>query len=108
MIRFARIARATKYKSLANRIASDLKPIFGHRDRGIKTYRTLEGGTRPESCPWKAWTFDSQMQVFQRVSVEKGQIQRAPDFHPPRLIFGDLTPPPIPVSNILKVKIVKP
>ena len=32
--------------------------FFGDRDRGVKTYRTLEGrGTRRESCPWKAWTF---------------------------------------------------
>ena len=32
---------------------------------GVKTYRTLEGGgTRPESCPWKAWTFDPQIEGF--------------------------------------------
>ena len=32
---------------------------------GVKTYRTPGGGgTRPESCPWKAWTFDPQYEGF--------------------------------------------
>ena len=64
--------------------------------RGVKMYRTLEGGgTRPESCPCKAWTFDPQMRSFYRNSIEKGQISGPPknqNFHPPLLIFGDLTP----------------
>ena len=35
------------------------------RPGGVKTYRTLEGGgTRPESCPCKAWTFDPQIEDF--------------------------------------------
>ena len=37
------------------------RPVKG----GVKTYRTVEGGgggTRPESCPWKAWTFDPQIE----------------------------------------------
>ena len=66
---------------------------------GVKTYRTLEGGgTRPESCPCKAWTFflTPKLRIFYRNSVRKGQISGAPksqNFHPPPLIFGDLTPP---------------
>ena len=37
-------------------------PNFGDRDRGgVKTYRRLEGGNSPESCPSKTWTFDPQI-----------------------------------------------
>ena len=69
---------------------------------GVKTYRTLEGGgTRPESCPWKAWTFDPQIGDFLwnlcRKGLNFGRPWKFEIFTPPR-IFGDLTPP-IPVSK---------
>ena len=43
---------------------------------GVKTYRTLEGegGTRPESCPSKTWTFGPKLAIFYRISVERGQF----------------------------------
>ena len=60
---------------------------------GVKTYRAPEkGGTRPESCPWKAWTFDPQIEDFLLNLCRKGSNSRPP------IIFGDLTPP-IPVSK---------
>ena len=64
---------------------------------GVKTYRTLEGGggTRPESCPWKAWTFGPQIEISQGISVEKGQIQGHPKIE---------NSPPYP-KNLLRQKI---
>ena len=40
---------------------------------GVKMYRALEGGgTRPESCPWKAWTFDPEIEDFLQNLCRKG------------------------------------
>ena len=61
--------------------------IIGNRDRGVKTYRTLEGGgTCPESCPSKTWTFDPQIDDFLKNLCRKGSISGAPGnskFSPP-------------------------
>ena len=65
---------------------------MGDRDRGgLKTYRTLEGeGARPESCPWK-------LRIFDRISVEKGQIQGPPKSqNSPLSNFRRFDPPPYP------------
>ena len=39
---------------------------LGDRDRGGQNVPNARGGggTRPESCPWKAWTFDPQIEDF--------------------------------------------
>ena len=73
---------------------------------GVKTYRTLEGGTRPESCPRKAWTFDPRIEDFHQNICRKGSISGAPpkirNFHHPSYFFWRFDPPPppmIPVSN---------
>ena len=52
------------------------------------------GGTRPESCPSKTWTFDPKIDDFYRISVERGQFQGPLEIQkfPPPVIFGDLTP----------------
>ena len=44
-------------------------------------YRTLQwGGTRPESCPWKAWTFDPHIVDFlYNFSVDKGSNSGTPE-----------------------------
>ena len=69
---------------------------------GVKTYRTLEGGElAPKVVLGRLGLLTPKLKVFYRISAEKGQIQGPPkiqNFHPPPLIFGDLTPP-IPVSN---------
>ena len=31
---------------------------------GSKRTEGQRGGTRPESCPWKAWTFDPEIEDF--------------------------------------------
>ena len=37
----------------------------GDRDRGGQNVPNVRGGgTGPESCPWKAWTFDPQIEDF--------------------------------------------
>ena len=74
----------------------------GDRDRGGQNVPNARGGgTRPESCPWKAWTFDPQIEDFLKNLCRKGVKFRDPRklkiFTPP-LVFGDLIPP-IPVSN---------
>ena len=49
--------------------------------RGVKTYQTLEGGggNRPESCPWKAWTFDTQIEGFLQNLCRKGPNSGTPE-----------------------------
>ena len=68
--------------------------ILGDRDRASNTGG---GGTRPESCPCKAWTFDPQILEFIQKHCRRGSnfetIRKFKIFSPP-LIFGDLTPPP--------------
>ena len=50
--------------------------IFNGIWGGQNVRRTLRGlGACPESCPWKAWTFDPQIEGFCRISVEKGKFQ---------------------------------
>ena len=61
---------------------------LGDRDRGVKTYRTLEGGgDSPRKLSWEnAWTSGPKLRIFYRISVERAQIQGPPKietFHPP-------------------------
>ena len=74
-----------------------LNPFAFLRDwdgAGATTYWTRQsgGGTRPESCPLRAWSSDPQMKGFSNgISVERGSSLKIRNFHTP-LIFGDFTP----------------
>ena len=82
--------------------------IFGDwgRGGGVKTYRMLEGGTRPESCPSKTWTLTPKLTIFYRISVERGQFQgplEIKNFHPPH-DFRRFDPPlSLPFAHLLCV-----
>ena len=80
-------------------------PPVGDWDRGVKTYRTLEGGGElaPKVAPRRLGLLTPKLTIFFRISVERGQFQgpwKFKIFTPP-LIFGDLTPPPLSQSPTL-------
>ena len=61
--------------------------IIGNRDRGVKTYRTLDGGDlAPKVVTPRLGLSTPKLAIFCRISVERRQLQgplEIRDFHPP-------------------------
>ena len=71
--------------------------FVGNRDRGGQNVPNARGGgTRPESCPSKTWTFDPQIGDFLQNLWRKGSISGAPEnskFSPLPSNFRRFDPP---------------
>ena len=92
----------------------NLKPLyFGDRDRrgqNVLNARRLEGGgTRPESCPSKTWTSDSQIEDFLEHVLRKGSISVTTEYskHLDPSTFWRFDPP-YPSLQVLLLKNISP